>query len=203
MTMVFASKVLPAASTVLGPKNFAGARIRSTPRSLSVSSSESGMPSIISFSRSMSAAQSSEGLPTLMQWTWACPISCRACAAATSTFFGVQPRLGQVPPRSRSSIRATFKSRFPRRHGDAERGIAAADDRHVIGFARHLDRPSRSRCANCRGREGGKPDTKGRGRVTDRDGEAVAPRHSEQMPERGVALDVRVRSPYAARKGDG
>ena len=70
------------------------------------------MPSIISFSRSISAAQSSLGLPTLMRWTWAWPISCRACAAATSTFFGVQPRLGQVPPRSRSSIMATFKPAF-------------------------------------------------------------------------------------------
>src|SRR4051794_14574585 len=34
-------------------------------------------------------------------------ISCRAWPAATSTFFGVQPRFGQVPPRSCDSIIAT------------------------------------------------------------------------------------------------
>src|SRR6516165_3855104 len=34
-------------------------------------------------------------------------MSWSACAAATSTFFGVQPRLGHVPPRSRASILAT------------------------------------------------------------------------------------------------
>src|SRR5690349_8272490 len=34
-------------------------------------------------------------------------ISCRACPAATRIFFGVQPRFGQVPPKSRDSIIAT------------------------------------------------------------------------------------------------
>src|SRR5258705_5070086 len=34
-------------------------------------------------------------------------ISCRAWPAATRTFFGVQPRFGQVPPRSCDSIIAT------------------------------------------------------------------------------------------------
>src|SRR6266545_6442161 len=34
-------------------------------------------------------------------------ISCSAWPAATSTFFGVQPRFGQVPPRRSASIIAT------------------------------------------------------------------------------------------------
>src|SRR3989442_10185720 len=34
-------------------------------------------------------------------------ISCSAWPAATNTFFGVQPRFGQVPPRSCDSIIAT------------------------------------------------------------------------------------------------
>src|SRR6266478_4417362 len=34
-------------------------------------------------------------------------ISCSAWPAATRTFFGVQPRFGQVPPRSCDSIMAT------------------------------------------------------------------------------------------------
>src|SRR5690242_999136 len=61
----------------------------------------------MSFSRSIKAAQSSLGLPTAILWMPARPISCRAWPAATRTFFGVQPRFGQVPPRSRASIMAT------------------------------------------------------------------------------------------------
>jgi hypothetical protein len=70
------------------------------------------MPPIMSFSRSISADQSSLGFDTLMPWTRACSISCKAWPAATSTFFGVQPRFGQVPPRSRSSTIATFSPAF-------------------------------------------------------------------------------------------
>jgi hypothetical protein len=65
-------------------------------------------PLIISFSRSISAGQSRLGVPTLMQWKCAWPISWSAWAAATRTFFGVQPRFGQVPPRSRVSTMTTL-----------------------------------------------------------------------------------------------
>ena len=112
MTICFASRVRLPTLTAFGPTKLALSRKRSTPRSSSVSARDSGMPLIISFSRSISAAQSSFGLLTLMWWTWAWPISCSAWPAATSTFFGVQPRLGHVPPRSRSSTIATVIPAF-------------------------------------------------------------------------------------------
>jgi hypothetical protein len=65
------------------------------------------MPWINLFSRAIRAGQSSFGSETEMQCEFARSISCSAWPAATSTFFGVQPRFGQVPPRSRSSTRAT------------------------------------------------------------------------------------------------
>ena len=65
------------------------------------------MPDIIACSRSISAAQSRLGLPTWMWCALSRSISSSACAAATSTFFGMQPRLGQVPPSRSGSIIAT------------------------------------------------------------------------------------------------
>jgi hypothetical protein len=79
----------------------------STPRRAIEPARLSGMPAIICFSRAISAAQSIDAAPTVMPWWCAREISSIECAAATSTFFGMQPRLGQVPPRSRISIIAT------------------------------------------------------------------------------------------------
>ena len=108
MTMCLASMARSSTANRFGPRNLTWPRSTSTPLSSIVSARDSGIPLISSFSRSISAGQPRLGLLTVMQWTCACSISCSACAAATSTFFGVQPRLGQVPPRSRSSTSPTF-----------------------------------------------------------------------------------------------
>ena len=107
MTMCLASMVRSPTVTVFGPANAARSRSTSTPRSAMARASRSGMFSIIFFSRAISAGQSSVGLPTEMQCVPARSISSSAWVAATSTFFGVQPRLGQVPPSSRGSTTAT------------------------------------------------------------------------------------------------
>src|SRR5215813_14189686 len=92
---------------VFGPANAACALMTSTWRFAIDRARFAGISLIMSFSRSISAAQSSFGLPTAMWCTEARSISCSAWPAATNIFFGVQPRFGQVPPRSRASIMAT------------------------------------------------------------------------------------------------
>src|SRR5712691_6753274 len=107
MTMWPASILRSPTATAFGPTKLAWPRITSTPRLAMRRPSAPGMWLIICFSRSISADQSKVGLPTVIPWTFARSISCSAWPAATSTFFGVQPRLGQVPPRRSDSIIAT------------------------------------------------------------------------------------------------
>jgi hypothetical protein len=91
---------------------------------------------IICFSRSMSTAQSSLGSLTAMPWTCARSISCSVWPAATSIFFGVQPRFGQVPPKSRDSTIATDRP-AARVATVTPMPASGAQDQHIIFFGAH------------------------------------------------------------------
>ena len=105
MTMCSASRVLSPTATALGPTKRAWPR-KTSPRLPATPAMRSGTSATIACSRSIKRAQFSLGAPTSMPWTPAISISCKACAAATRTFLGVQPRFGQVPPKSHSSTKA-------------------------------------------------------------------------------------------------
>ena len=125
------------ALTAFGPTKLALSRKRSTPRSSSISARDSGIPPIISFSRSISAAQSTLGLLTLIWWTWAWLISCRAWPAATSTFFR---RAAAIWAGAAEVAFLDHRHRhpgLPSRHCDAEAGIAAAQDQHIVAIGCH------------------------------------------------------------------
>ncbi len=137
MTMCFASMMRSPTLTVLQSTNLALSRKTSTPRSASVSASRSGMPSIIAFSRSISLrpveARLRHGdamhmrLPDLVQRVAGGDQHLLRRAAAIGAGAAEIAILGE----------RDLEPRLPRRHGDAEAGIAAAKDQDVIAIGCH------------------------------------------------------------------
>ncbi len=88
------------------------------------------MSLIRSFSRPIRPDQSSFGLLTAIWWMLARSISCRLWPAATSTFFGVQPRFGHVAEIERFD-HGDRQAGAPHGAGNTNAGVAAAEDDHV------------------------------------------------------------------------
>ena len=103
MTVFLPTKVCPFTATSCGPVNLAGPSATWMPLFSRLLRKSSGTPSTKVCLRAMSFFQSSVAGPTEMRCSGASAIWCRHSAAATRTFFGTQPRKGQVPPISRDS----------------------------------------------------------------------------------------------------
>ena len=145
-TMCFASRTSLPAATAFSAMKRPLVRTISAPIFRSEPARRSGRGRMISALRSIIAAQSSRARPTLMWCAPACAISCSVCAAATRTFFGVQPRLEQVPPNVPGSSTATESPALRVRSGHAHAGIATADHHHVELARRHWRPPSIVSC---------------------------------------------------------
>jgi hypothetical protein len=137
MTMCFASMRRPPASMALGPTNLPWSRIRSTPRSCSDLASRSGMPLIRSFSRSSQRRPIEGGLADLDAMHMRPVDLVQGMGGGHQNFFRGAAAVGTGAAEIGALDHEHLQAGFAGRHGDAEAGIAAAQDRHVVGWVRH------------------------------------------------------------------